>query len=545
VAAAARAVPPNPGIPDNVSFRDTGIERLHSDMLNRFLADRLAKLNAATRAAIAAPKVLPRVPSLRLGISEQTSGFRGLSNLDQAAVNEGFSVEPPDQALCVGNGFVFEGVNDAFAVYGQNGGLLAGPAQANAFFGVDFSLNVSDPKCLYDRATDRWFVTMIEYSFDAFGNVANSNIEIAVSQTGDPTAGFIVYALDITGDGADAFPGDCPCLGDQPLIGADANGFYVSTNAFGLTSFQGAQIYEISKAALAKGLATPPVAHIDQLSLLLPDVEFSFSIQPSTTAPGAPFAPNTEYLAQSMRALKLENRLAVWTLNNTAAIDGDLRQISVSLAVIPSQTYVQPVPARQKEGLTPLAEMAAIDDTAAGTADEQSLDGNDQRMSQVTYLHGQLWTTVGTATATTDGPVRDAVAWFVIGVTTTTSGLTAGVASQGYVAGPDTSSLLYPALAVNASGEAAVVFTLTGPQFFPSAAFWKFGAHAINMLANGEAPQDGFSAYYFARPRWGDYSAAVAGPNGDLWMATEMIPGGQRKTYANWGTFIARTHKND
>ena len=215
----------------------------------------------------------------------------------------------------------------------------------------------------------------------------------------------------------------------------------------------------------------------------------------------------------------------------------------MSLAVTPTQVYVTPVPARQKVGPTPRAEIAAIDDFSYA-ADEQSLDGNDQRLSQVMYLNGALWTAVGTASTTDGSPVRDAVAWFVLNVSNA-AGLTASVAAQGYIAGPDSSHLIYPAMAVNASGEAAMVFTLTGPQFFPSAAFWKFGTRTIHMMAEGKAPQDGFSAYLFARPRWGDYSAAAVGQDGTIWMATEMIPGGLRKRSANWGTFIGRTHRGE
>jgi len=66
---------------------------------------------------------------------------------------------------------------------------------------------------------------------------------IAVSTTGIPTGSFVVYSLDTTNDGSDFLTGDCPCLGDQPLLGADANGLYLSTNAFGQQSFEGAQLY--------------------------------------------------------------------------------------------------------------------------------------------------------------------------------------------------------------------------------------------------------------------------------------------------------------
>jgi hypothetical protein len=511
-------------------------EAKHAAMLQKLLRDRRASLGAAALASNAAIS-LPHVPGFPVSNNGGAFGFKGLSNVDQAGVNQGFSVEPPDQALCVGNGFIFEGVNDAFAVYSEHGELLAGPAQANAFFGVPFELNVSDPKCIYDKASNRWFVTMIEYPND----FSKNHLEIAVSQTGDPTGAFNLYDIDVTHDGSDFAAGDCPCLGDQPLIGADAHGFYISTNSFGVKFFEGAQIYVLSKKALATGAHTP-VVRFDQLSSLLGSVEVAASIQPSTTPPGVPFAADTEFLAQSMLAMKRESQLAVWTVNNTSKIDTDADGLTISLAVTPSQVYVLPVPAEQKVGPTPRAEAAAIDDKAPGPANEQDLDGNDQRLQQVMYRDGQLWTTLGTASVGDGTPVRDAAAWFVINVSNSGKHLTANIAAQGYVAGPDSSHVLYPALAVNASGQAAMVFTLSGPDLFPSAASWRFGTHSsIHMLFEGRAAQDGFSAYLFNRPRWGDYSAAAVGPNGSIWLATEMIPGGVRKVSANWGTFISRS----
>src|SRR5260370_18150638 len=84
-----------------------------------------------------------------------------------------------------------------------------------------------------------------------------------------------------------------------------------------------------------------------------------------------------------------------------------------------------------------------------------------------------------------------------------------------------------------------MVFTLTGEDFFPSAAFWSFGGDSIHILSKGVLPQDGFSAYFFNRPRWGDYSAAAVSMDGTICLATEMTPVGPRKTSPNWRTFIA------
>ena len=48
-------------------------------------------------------------------------GFEGLNHYQQRYSRGGnqFSVEPPDQGMCVGNGYVVEAVNDVFNVFNQ------------------------------------------------------------------------------------------------------------------------------------------------------------------------------------------------------------------------------------------------------------------------------------------------------------------------------------------------------------------------------------------------------------------------------------------
>lgn len=59
--------------------------------------------------------------------SKLLSNFNGVSSLDSAVTNFGAEFEPPDQGLCVGNGFVVEPVNSAFTISRQNGSVVAGP----------------------------------------------------------------------------------------------------------------------------------------------------------------------------------------------------------------------------------------------------------------------------------------------------------------------------------------------------------------------------------------------------------------------------------
>ena len=54
-------------------------------------------------------------------------GFDGLNHRDQRLANNGnqFSLEPPDQGLAVGGGFVVEAVNDGVRVFNPRGSVTS------------------------------------------------------------------------------------------------------------------------------------------------------------------------------------------------------------------------------------------------------------------------------------------------------------------------------------------------------------------------------------------------------------------------------------
>jgi hypothetical protein len=88
-----------------------------------------------------------------------------------------------------------------------------------------------------------------------------------------------------------------------------------------------------------------------------------------------------------------------------------------------------------------------------------------------------------------------------------------------------------------------MTFTLVGGNYFPSAAYTPIdavnGAGEVHIAGPGAGPQDGFTEYPAfgapVRPRWGDYSAAVADTDGSIWLAVEYIPNAPRDIFANWG----------
>ena len=167
----------------------------------------------------------------------------------------------------------------------------------------------------------------------AFGNTALQYV--AVSQTADPAGTWTIYGFPTTDDGTAGTPSDpgCPCFGDQPLLGADANGIYVTTNEYSITgpAFNGAQIYALSKTGLETGTNTT-VTHLQpgsdpSVTATLGGV--AFSIQPATSpASGYQSAANgTEYFQSALdfgAAPALGTRadsIAVWNLTDTASLN--------------------------------------------------------------------------------------------------------------------------------------------------------------------------------------------------------------------------------
>jgi hypothetical protein len=100
------------------------------------------------------PLDAPTVPSSLVAGSnpELNVSFDGLNHRDQRLANGGnqFSLEPPDQALCVGNGYTVESVNSVLRVFSSaNGAALTGVQDLNTFFGYPAAINrATFPACV-------------------------------------------------------------------------------------------------------------------------------------------------------------------------------------------------------------------------------------------------------------------------------------------------------------------------------------------------------------------------------------------------------------
>jgi hypothetical protein len=510
-------------------------------------------------------KDVPVVSGLPVqGATGVNARIDGLTMRDQRTSNGGnsFSLEPPDQALCVGNGHVIEGVNNVFSVYTTGGARVSGPQSYDPFWNngtaeivrhtdgtATYGPFVSDPKCYYDPALGRFFMTELQLGTHSdTGDFDGTSFEnIAVSKSSTPSTNardWHLYRLNVANDGTGGTPkhAGCPCLGDQPLIGADANGFYVTTNEFSIDGpeFNGAQIYAFDKAALARG--TMKVQRLESPGRPLAE-GVAYSVQPATSPTAGQWstaAGGTEFFLSSLEFTGgFDNRIAAWSLTNTASLSTRKPDVHLSYDVVKSEVYGMPPKALQKSGPVPGAD--------AVNAKEELIESNDDRMNQVVYADGHLWSGVNTAVKTSTGPTSAGIAYFV--VSPRAGGSAATMANQGYVA-VNGNSTIFPAIGVTPSGAGVMTFTLTGTDYYPSAAMVHLDSSGattsgVQVLAAGTKPDDGFSGYAAyggaGVGRWGDYSAAVADASGTVWVATEYIPGtfGYPAFLANWGTYVA------
>ena len=326
------------------------------------------------------------------------TGFEGLNLFQQRYARGGnqFTVEPPDQGLCVGNGYVLEAVNDVINIFNGSGqsvlpdntatNIVAGfptdvnhAVDLNSFFGYAPAINrstavrgqfVTDPSCLYDSATQRFFVVVLTLETLSNGSFTGQNhLDLAVSSTSDPTGAWNIYRVPVQNDGTDGTPDHgCPlnndgtghgaCLGDYPHIGADAYGFYITTNEYAFfpgSVYMGAQIYAFSKTALASGAASIAISQFDTRHSGVGGHP-GFTVWPAQSPASNQFnlnAGGTEYFLSSDAAAEAQcdsgavcfqgagtsNHLLVWSLTNTSSLNTATPSLNLSNKVLTVVQY--------------------------------------------------------------------------------------------------------------------------------------------------------------------------------------------------------------
>ena len=514
--------------------------------------------------------------------------FQGINHRDNRLANGGnqFSLEPPDQALCVGPDSVLEGVNTVFRVYDKAGNPLSGVIDYNTFFGYPPAINrttgvfgqfETDPVCHFDTDSGRFFMAVLTIDQDPVNGqfTGKNRLDIAVSETSDPTGTWDRYKLAVQNDGTEGTPdhhcdpevtpppgmtNPAACIGDFPHIGTDKFGVYLTTNEYsffgdgseGGFAYTGSQIYAFSKSQLVAHATNPTMVSFE--SPVLGPFR-SFTVWPAISPMGQEDTSNggTEFFLSSTLGdgsetgnfAPKENRIGVWAITNTSSIDSAHPALQLSNKLIHGNTYTLPPEATQKDGPTPLRDclndnsdlfgpglgcwFLFLDPPAPPQSVFPTIDSSDTRMNQVVHANGHLFGAIETGVRVGHS-TRAGVLWFNVEPDVRNGVLkNAHTRDSGYVALAN-NDITYPAVGVTPSGKVVMAATVTGDDHYPSASYTVISDKkpTVKIISEGVGPEDGFTGYPpltgdpGTTTRWGDYGA-VAMDGDTLWLASESI----------------------
>jgi hypothetical protein len=470
-------------------------------------------------------------------------GVKGLNAVDSGTLSTNVAVgdiEPADQGLCAGNGYVVE-TNNVGEVLIFNTALK----RQSAAIPLDTIMGLTsrgwssggDVSCLYDSDDGgHWFFTQFVSSTTeasggpfagCFAAVANTCYEgIAVTVGSDPFGPYNVYFLNA--DYNPSEPGYPYLLNDFAKIASSKDAFLLFYDEFpqmggglGGGFFNGAQQFAFSKDAFEEGLAATDkkfTVAIENMGLLptpdgtcfsdntfhLPGVTCWYSV-----IPAQPPDPSEYYSPRGGSAFMLESldfygngddRIAVfnWTglsKLNSANCNGCAGiQFGAQLFSGVKSYYDAGFLGAQKSGPIPLGDECGAAGWSVGSpppasCPEGGIATNGDNFTQVSQAQGQIWgalsTEINQSYSWGQSPeVHQGTLYFVIDFSNFNSSGVYSLTSQEYVS-PQHEDLEFPAMAAGENGGAIMTFTLSGNGgptgadsggFYPSTAYGRLSS---------------------------------------------------------------------
>ena len=438
-----------------------------------------------------------------------TNGFPLMSRDAQKAAFPSQAVEPPDTQVAAGTVNLLEMVNETGSVWDKATGASVGTAfDLNAFpFAVPAGFAITDPRVLFDASTSTWIATAT--AFKTATTPLGYESYIATATGTDPGAVTWVKHTIYTSS---------TDLCDQPKLGMSDDKLVVACDLYNGTTFDGAQIFVMSRSQIESGQANP------QISVFGPNTA-AFSVVPAISQSATTTAFMAFNLGQQPNAptpnLGIVAAIGDPTINQNLA--GGVHVDEIDAAITPT-------------ALPPLAPQAHPGSAACNPSvapPDGCIETNDDRLISAVWKDGMLWA------AGNDGcvPQGDAVKRACMRLfrinTTQWPGVTVELDGDIGQAGQ---YLYYPALALDTFDNAVIAYTQSSPTMYPTAV-------AVDYLTSfgavGAAVPIVAGTANYAGARWGDYSSAVPDPQNpaDIWVAAEYSATGNP---GNWGTGAGR-----
>jgi uncharacterized repeat protein (TIGR01451 family) len=259
-------------------------------------------------------------------------GFYGL------AYDSTQGLTPPDTIAAAGPNHVVEAVNENL-FFGSKATLpnsLSGTVQSfdNFFPGFTHSLFglsdvISDPSVNYDAATGKWIISILDIDLQNDKGYLN----IAVSNTSDPTGGWAKFQLDLTDGHGPLIPGNAGLTlwGDFERFGSSANAYIWTVNMFSFSAggidqnslFDHVQVIAIDKSNLAN-VHTVDLPSWDSTASTITNANLlPVRMDGAAAADGAWFAEETNYGTSSGQAntLRLVHVADILTATPNSFVD--------------------------------------------------------------------------------------------------------------------------------------------------------------------------------------------------------------------------------
>jgi len=462
---------------------------------------RAMRVQAGAGPAALAPRAAAPEPAAAV---EQVIARFPVMNHDRQAESypQYYGISPPDTQLAAGPTLLIEAVNSTLSAWTRDGTFISSRDFA-AFFPVPSNQFFTDPRILYDPLSQRWFVSGLSVT----AGLDDSLVYVAASTGAAPDiqdpASWHVFALPATRAGI---------VRDQPKLGVSSDKVVISWNDFNSQKqFVGSETWVLQKSDLLTGGTV-------EYAFFNPD-PYRFNLVPAQALSPA----STAYLVYNNSMVFNYGSLGIVWLTGTPSAK-NVAWNEVDPAITP--TSMPPDGAQPGNG--------------------PGIATNDDRTLSAVWQYGLLWTGTNTACMPPgDAVIRSCLRLIQI--------LTVGAApriTQSFDVGQAGMDLYYPAVTMDAAGNAYVSFTLSSASLYPTAATLVQRAGVANVVSGVIPFQNGTGIYNLTacaggENRWGDYSAAVPDPldPSSVWVTAEYSATTATSGSVcalNWGTATAR-----
>lgn len=406
---------------------------------------------------------------------------------------------PADCTLAVGPGNVVVTVNSSLAFFNRAGTKQFQQTLGDFYSGMGAGSFIFDPRCFYDRVSNRYFVVALEQA----DSPRTSKVLLAVSDDADPNGSWFRYRLEsrFQGSGADAWL-------DYPGFGYNKDAVTVTGNLFGFSGgYYGVYFLNVAKAPMLSG---QPIT----VNYLRDSNAFSVQMGRIWSGTETKLYGISNFNSANAKICAIENPASATPV------------LSTQFVSIPNFSYPSNL-ATSKPGF---------------------LDPLDGRFLTCDYRDGRLTTSHTVQYGTNQNAAR----WYEVSTNgwPTTPGASASLRQSGEIAPPDSSQHFFmPAVAQNGNGQISAVFTRSSSSIV--ADMMIASRQSSDPLGTMGTPQllqssEGTGYGGTGENRWGDYFQMDVDPVDDatFWgIAMVGDPNGNWRTHVYSWALSAPTVK--